>query len=76
MEQKIDELRENIDQRFEAQSEMNKSFVHDVCAVLIEKFKAIFKEKIKKEIDENGKFWKAYVSATNNITETNESKDS
>ena len=48
----IDELKENIDQRFEAQSEMIRSVVHDVCALLIENFKIIFKEEIKKEIDE------------------------
>ena len=52
MEQKIDVLQKNIDQRFEAQSEMIKSVVHDVCALLIENFKVIFKEEIKKEIDE------------------------
>ena len=40
-EQKIDELKKNIDQRFEAQSEMIKS-----------NFKEIFKEELKKEIDE------------------------
>ena len=52
MEQKIDVLQKNIDQRFEAQSEMIKSVAHDVCALLIENFKVIFKEEIKKEIDE------------------------
>ena len=31
---------------------MIKSVVHDVCALLIENFKVIFKEEIKKEIDE------------------------
>ena len=48
VEQKIDELKKDIDQRFEAQSEMIKSVVHDVCALLIENFKAIFKEEIHK----------------------------
>ena len=52
MEQKFDELKKNIDQRFEAQSEMIKSVVRDVCALLIENFKIIFKGEIKKEIDE------------------------
>ena len=52
MEQKFDELKKNIDQRFESQSEMIKSVVHDVCALLIEKFKVIFKGEIKKDIDE------------------------
>ena len=52
MEQRIDELKKNIDHQFEAQSEMIKSVVHDVCALLIENFKVIFKEEIKKEIDE------------------------
>ena len=52
MEQKIDELKKNFDQRFEAQSEMIKSVVHDVCALLVENFKLIFKEEMKKEIDE------------------------
>ena len=39
MEQRIDELKKNIDHQFEAQSEMIKSVVHDVCALLIENFK-------------------------------------
>ena len=52
MEQKINELKKNIDQGFEAQSEKIKSVVNDVCALLIESIKVIFKEKIKKEIDE------------------------
>ena len=52
IEQKFDELKKNTDQRFEAQSEMIKSVVHDACALLIEIFKVIFKEKINKEIDE------------------------
>ena len=52
MEQKTDELKKNFDQRFEAQSEMIKSVVHDVCALLVENFKLIFKEEMKKEIDE------------------------
>ena len=43
MKQKIDELKKNIDQQFEAQSEMIKSVVHDVYALLIENFKAIFR---------------------------------
>ena len=55
LEQKIDVLQKNIDQQFEAQSEMIKSVVHDVCALLIENFKVIFKEEIKKEIDEKVK---------------------
>ena len=49
MEQKTDELKENINQRFEVQSEMIKSVVHDICVLLIENFKVIFKEEIKKE---------------------------
>ena len=52
MEQKIDELKKNVDKRFEAESEIIKSVVHDVYALLIEKFRVIFKEKIKKIIDE------------------------
>ena len=52
MEHKIDELKKNIDQRFEAQSEMIKSGVHDVCALLIENFKVIFQEEIGKETHE------------------------
>ena len=52
MEQKTDELKKNFDQRFEAQSEMIKSVVRDVCALLVENFKLIFKEEMKKEIDE------------------------
>ena len=52
MKQKFDELKKNIDQRFEAQSEMIKSVVRDVCALLTENFKEIFKEELKKEIDE------------------------
>ena len=52
IEQKIDELKKNIDQGFEAQSGMIKSVVHDACAHLIEKFKVTFKEEIKQEIDE------------------------
>ena len=43
MEQKIGELKKNIDQPFEAQSEMIKSVVDDVCVVLV----VIFKEEIK-----------------------------
>ena len=52
MKQKFDELKKNIDQRFEAQSEMIKSVVHDEYALLIESFKVIFKDDIQKEIDE------------------------
>ena len=52
MEQKIDKLKKNICQRLEAPSEMIKSVVHDVCALLIESFKAIFKEERQNEIDE------------------------
>ena len=37
------ELKKNIDQQFEAQSEMIKSVVDDVCVVLV----VIFKEEIK-----------------------------
>ena len=37
------ELKKNIDQPFEAQSEMIKSVVDDVCVVLV----VIFKEEIK-----------------------------
>ena len=51
IEQKNWSAEKNVDQRFEAQSEMIKSVVHDICALLIEKLKVIFKE-IKKEIDE------------------------
>ena len=76
MEQKNWSAEKNVDQRFEAQSEMIKSVVHDLCALLIEKLKVIFKE-IKKERNRwKGKFWKAYASATNNITEASESADS
>ena len=51
MEQKIDGLKKNIDQRFEAQSEIIKSVDHDAWALLIEIFKLIFKEEMKEEID-------------------------
>ena len=49
IEQKTDELKKNINQRFEAQSERIKSVVHDVCALLIENFEALLKEETKKE---------------------------
>ena len=52
IEQKIDELERNIDQRFEAQSEMIKSVADDVLCSLLKMFKVKFKEEIKKEIDE------------------------
>ena len=45
MEQKIDEIKKNIDQQFQAQSEMIKSVVHDVCVLVIENFKVILKKK-------------------------------
>ena len=45
MEQKIDELKKNIDQRFETQSEIIKSVIPDVCALLIENCKGIFQDK-------------------------------
>ena len=48
MEQKTNEPKKNIDQRFEAKSGMIKSVVHDVCALLIENFKIIFKEEKRK----------------------------
>ena len=50
MEQKTNEPKKNIDQRFEAKSGMIKSVVHDVCALLIENFKIIFKEEKKERI--------------------------
>ena len=37
------ELKKNIAQRFEAQSEMIKSVVHNICALLIKNFKTILK---------------------------------
>ena len=40
-------MKQNFHQQFESQSEIIKSVVHDVCAVLIENFKAIFDEKKK-----------------------------
>ena len=43
MEQKNWSAEENVDQRFEALSEMIKSVFHDVCALLIEKLKEIKK---------------------------------
>ena len=48
MEQKTYELKRNIGQWFDAQSEMIKRVVHEVYALLIENFKAIFKEEVKK----------------------------
>ena len=45
MEQKIDEIKKNIDQQFQAQSEMIKSVVHDVCVLVTENFKVILKKK-------------------------------
>ena len=48
MEQKTYELKKNIGQWFDAQSEMIKRVVHEVYALLIENFKAIFKEEVKK----------------------------
>ena len=48
MDQKFDDLKKNIDQRFKVQSEMIKSVVHDVFVLLIENFKAIIKEEINK----------------------------
>ena len=45
MEQKNDELKRNIDQWFEVQSEMIKSVAHDVCVLLIENFKVNSKKK-------------------------------
>ena len=45
---KIDELKKNIDQRFEAQSKLIKSVAHNICALLIENFNATFKDGIKK----------------------------
>ena len=45
MGQNLDKLKKNIDQQFESQSEIIKSVVLDVCAVLIENFKTIFDEK-------------------------------
>lgn len=51
MDKKIDDLKKNIDQWFEGQSEMIKIIVHHVCALLIENIKAIIKAEIKNEID-------------------------
>ena len=48
-------MEQNFHQQFESQSEIIKSVVHDVCAVLIENFKAIFDEKKKNRC--NNKFW-------------------
>ena len=55
---------------------MIKSVVHDVCGLLIENFKVVFKEEIKRKNWWKGKFSKVYASATNNIIEASESTDS
>ena len=69
IEQKIDELERNIDQRFEAQPEMIKSVADDELRSL--------EERRNKERNRwKGKFWKAYALATNNIIEASKSTDS
>ena len=50
--------KKNIGEPLEVQSEMIKTAVHDVCTLLIESCKVIFKEEINKEIDEMVSFEK------------------
>ena len=52
MEQKFEELKRSIEDRFDKQKDSLREIISEICSALFDKFKKDLKEEMKKEIDE------------------------
>ena len=52
MEQKLEELKRSIEDRFDKQKDSLREIISEICSALFDKFKKDLKEEMKKEMDE------------------------
>ena len=52
MEQKLQELRRSIEDRFDKQKDLLREIIIEICSALFDSFKKDLKEEMKKEMDE------------------------